>query len=492
MKRAVSAEQMRICDYNAINSGILSLNLMENAANAVCEEFINIYKGGKIAIICGGGNNGGDGAAAARLLYKKGILSDVYFFYSHLSDDCKTNYNALKKLSLNIYDNLPQFDFCGYDYIIDALFGTGLNRQVEGLYKNVIEKINNSGAVVLSIDISSGLFDGEIKTAVKSCYTVSLAAYKYCQLFSGLDYSGKIVVRDINIPIDCGAYVYQNEDIKKFFPNRKIDSHKGSYGKLSIIAGSGKYFGAALISYNGAAALKTGGGLVTLAIPRFLADNYRNYIKESVLEYLPDNGENTIFDNDVITKIINNSDAICIGMGMGNNTDTYEICVKILNTYKKRLLLDADALNSIAEYGKDVLKNKTCEVIITPHIKEFSRLSGLTVEEIKQNSLQAARDFAKEYNLTVLLKGATTIITDGFTDTLNLTGSPAMAKAGSGDVLSGIIGGIMAQGHSAYLSGVVGAYIHGRAGEIAEQRLGEYSVLASDICDNISSAIMSL
>lgn len=486
---------MKECDSYAIN--VLkkpSLALMENAANAVKEEFLKIYRGGKIAVVCGGGNNGGDGAAFARLLNDQGIKSDVYFYYNNMSVDCAANAERLKQTDLKLIFNAENIDFSGYDYIIDALFGTGLNKPVGGVYKKVIQSINDSPAFKVAIDMPSGLYGGnDFSAAVMANLTIALAAYKYEQLFGGTDYCGDIIVKDIDIPIETGSDVYEQGDIKKYFEKRKKDSHKGSYGKLCIIAGSGKYFGAALISYNAAASLLAGCGLTCLCVPRFLGSEYRNRITESVLDYLPDNGENALFDADVLNNIIGSYNAICIGMGMGSNEETYKICDYLLKNYDKKLLLDADAINSIAAFDKDIFKKpRKCDVIITPHLAEFSRLCGLSISDIKANPLKAAQCYSKENNITVLLKGSSTVICNGEKTAVNVTGTPAMAKAGSGDVLSGIIGSVMAQGKDTYISGIVGSYIHGKAGELAADRLGEYSVLASDINSNIAQAIKNL
>lgn len=487
---------MKECDSYAIN--VLnkpSIVLMENAANAVKEEFLKLYQGGNIAVVCGGGNNGGDGAAFARLLNCQGIKSDVYFFYGSMSEDCAANAEKLKQTDLKLIFNTENIDFCGYDYIIDALFGTGLNKPAKGIYKKVIESINDSPAFKMSIDMPSGLYGGnDINSAVvKADRTISLAAYKYEQLFWGTDYCGDIIVKDIDIPIDIGSDVYGQSDIKNYFEKRKKDTHKGSYGKLCIIAGSGKYFGAALISYNAATSLLVGCGLTCLCVPRFLSVNFRNRITESVLDYMPDNGENALFDADVLNNIIGSYSAICIGMGMGCNIETFKICSYLLKNYDKKLLLDADAISSIAAFDKNIfLSPHKCDVIITPHLAEFSRLSGLNISDIKANPLKIAQSYAKKNNITVLLKSHSTIICCGEKSAVNVTGTPAMAKAGSGDVLSGIIGGVMAQGKGAYISGIIGSYIHGKAGEFAAEKLGEYSVLASDINANIAQVIKNL
>lgn len=487
---------MKDCDSYAINILKLpSLTLMENAAKAALEEFLNVYRGGGVAVICGGGNNGGDGAAFARLLREKGVKSDVYLFCVNMSDDLSVNFQRLKQTDVNIYLNPAEYDFKGYAYIVDALFGTGLNRGLEGEYKKVVGKINQSGAFVISVDMPSGLFGGvkDFSAAVKADLTVSLAAYKYCQLFEGIDLCGNIIVKDIGIPIQCGSDVYQNQDVKKFFPPRKKDTHKGSYGKLCIIAGSGKYFGAAAISYGAAASLISGCGYVCLCVPKFLADSYRCHIAESVFEYLPDDGENALFDANVLDNITDRYDAVCIGMGMGQNKNTFDIAAYLLKNYNKKLLLDADALNSIAVYDKDIFKRGfNCRVIITPHIAEFSRLTGASAEQIKSDSLKAAEGYSGENNVTVLLKGHSSVICGEGKSAVNVTGTAAMAKAGSGDVLSGIIGGLLARGFNTFESGAAGAFLHGRAGEIAQEKLGEHSVLPRDITRNLAEAIKNL
>lgn len=487
---------MQQCDRHAIEKlNIPSLTLMENAAKAVKEEFLKFYKGGGIAVVCGGGNNGGDGAAFARLLHGSGINCDVYFFYSKTSADCAANIERLKKTDVNIYFNKTDYNFDSYSYIVDALFGTGVNKAVTGIYADIINSINASKARKISIDMPSGLYGGidDCSAVVKADITITLAAYKYEQLFAGRDYCGEIIVKDIAIPVNCGSFIYQSGDIKKFFPKRKADTHKGSYGKLCIIAGSGRYCGAAMLSCSGAAALRSGCGLVCLCVPKILAQSIRCNVCENILEYLPDDGENAIFDSKILSDIMQKYDALCIGMGMGNNENTYKICEYVIKNYDKKLLLDADALNSIAKYNSNIFKeNKNCDIVITPHIAEFSRLINAPIDDIKKHPLNYAQNYAAENNITVLLKGASTVICNDKDSAINITGTPAMAKAGSGDVLSGIIGGVMTQGNDALTSAVIGAYLHGKAGEYAARKLGEYGVLAGDIAAQIPYVINDL
>ena len=475
MQRILTAKEMRDADAFTIDKlGIPEEELVNRAGEAVAVEILKRKKGGRVLICCGKGKNGEDGKIIAKTLYPHhGFKVNVF----DIDDD------------LSIFDN-------EYDIIVDSLLGTGLNREVSGKYRDVIEKINQSGCYVIACDISSGLNADTglpMGIAVKANLTVAVQEFKTGHFLNdGLDYSGEVVSTDIGISIWGDNYAYRMTGVmvKEFFPKRIRNTNKGHYGRVCIIGGSKPYPGAPLLSESGYAALKAGTGYAKLAVPNSMYSIYAGLRPECTMYTLPDNGESILFSEDAITPLLNNT-AIAIGMGMGVSEEVYNTIVYLLKNYEGKLIIDADGLNSLAKYGVDVLKNKKCKVLITPHIKEFSRLSGILVEDIKKDSINLAKKFANDYDVVVCLKNAVSIITDGVKVCINTRGTPAMAKGGNGDVLTGIILGIASK-QNLFDSATAGSYVLGRAGQWASRELGEYSVTSSDICDQIGKVILRL
>ena len=280
-----------------------------------------------------------------------------------------------------------------------------------------------------------------------------------------------------------GVFSYENEDIAALFPKRKPDSHKGDFGVAAIVAGYGS-LGAPVLSVG--AALKAGAGYTKLYLPPELYPAPRERLLAAM--QMP---ACMLVELNGIGELLP-ADAIAYGMGAGVSEWVYETVRTILADYRGKLVLDADALNAISAYGKDVLKTKMCEVIVTPHPKEFSRLTGKSVEEILKDPIGAAKAFAEEYGVTVLLKNHRSVITNGERIVINTIGSPALAKGGSGDVLSGFLAGTLARGLAPFAAAVASAYILGRAGELAAFEMGEYSPDATDIIRYLPRAILSL
>ena len=273
-------------------------------------------------------------------------------------------------------------------------------------------------------------------------------------------------------------------------PKRKRDSHKGDYGKAAILAGSIEYTGAAYLAT--LACLRSGAGYTTLYVPKGILPYYFLKAPEALLRPLSD-GERAVFSEKTFKGLLN-YDSIAYGMGMGVSLDVALGAKYLIQNFTGKLILDADGLNSLAFYGKENLKElflqKKCDVLITPHAKEFSRLSGVCVEEIVANGQTYAENFARDCAINVLLKGATSVITNGRQTYLNSTGNSGQAKGGSGDVLSGVIAGLCAQGASAFDGGILGAYLTGKTAELIVSERGEYSMLASDIAENLSKAFL--
>lgn len=467
MKYSFSNSQMREADRLTIEGGISAQELMERAGTALAQTILNAMEKLGIddaLIVCGGGNNGGDGFVAARILEEAGKEISVLCFAEIFSADCAA---AKAKYKGEILGRMPRRM---YLLVADCLFGTGLDRAPEGDNAALIGFINSSGAYVVACDLPSGL--GENGVAYTPCVradeTVAMGQLKNALLLSdGADYAGKITVAEIGIAAQSGAEVWERENAAQYFPKRKSNSNKGSYGAACILAG-GAYSGAAFLA--GGACLKSGAGYTRLCVPKKIYPSAIGKFPACILK------ECDRIDDDVLS-----SDCVALGMGAGLDDNLYALIGSLLTSYHGTLVLDADALNMLAKSGVGLLKNKDCRVIITPHPKEFSRLTGKSVEEILASPIECAKAFAREYGVVVALKNNRTVITDGDRVAINITGSPALAKGGSGDVLSGLLAGTVARGVEPYEAACVSAYILGKAGERAAEEMGEYAPDATDI-----------
>ena len=473
MQIYLTSEQEREADKNAINFGLSSEMLMKRAGRAIADEVQAVaetLEAEKILIICGTGNNGGDGYVAARELLSRGLAVSVYCFEGELSAGCKRE----KKR----YTGKFTRSF-GADIIVDCIFGTGLNRKLQGEYASVVRKINASGTYVISADIPSGL-NGDNGTvmgvAVKADMTIALGHPKLgCVLGDGVDYSGKIIVKDIGVAADLNSVkAAEDEDIVQFYAPRKRNSGKHDYGKACLIAGSEQYLGAAALSVS--SAVRSGCGYIYAVVPEKLRYALAAQYPQCIYRDVP--------DLDV--------DAIALGMGMGCTQDTYNLLCALTKTYKGKLIIDADGLNCLAKFGKDILKETKAQVLITPHVGEMARLCGMTAEEVLNDPVTVAQKFATEYNVTVHLKNAVSITTDGKATTLTTRGTSALAKAGSGDILSGLICGNAARGLSVFDAAVCSQYILGSAAEVCSEEKYDGAVTADDVIKNLHVAIKRL
>ena len=478
MERILTTEQMRFADkYTIEKLGVSEDDLVFRAGKAVADEILARFRGGRVLVCIGKGNNGADGKIIAE------ILSKTHGF----SVSTLTVSNGIFK----IFDKK-------FDIIVDCILGTGLNRQVEGKYKTAIERINNSGAYVISCDIPSGLNGDSGKPmdiAVKANLTIAIQEYKLGHFLNdGPDYCGTVIAKDIGISIWGDEYATRlnNDTVCGFFAHRRKNSHKGNYGKVCILGGSKSYSGSVILSATALCALKMGVGYANLVVPNSLFSAYLGKVPECILTAATDKDGYYIYDEKFLSCLLS-YDVIAVGMGMTVSKEVFKIIQYLLCNFKGVLLIDADGLNSLAEYGVKVLKDKSCEVVITPHVAEFARLCGVYNEAVKNDYIKLAKEFAKEYNVTVLLKSSTSVITDGEQVYLNTTGTPAMAKAGSGDVLSGFAAGLIARADDLVLATATAAYMFGKAGEYAvKEEHNEYSVVASDIITAIPKVIHSL
>lgn len=474
MERILSAEQMRRADKFTIeNLGVPEEVLVERAGGAVSDVIKKRFQGGRVLVCVGKGNNGADGRVIAN------NLSNTHGFSVVCVD--------VNEQLLNVFDKK-------FDIIVDCIFGTGLNRNVEGVYKQFIQRINESGAFVVACDIPSGLNGNNGKVlgvAVKSNLTVAVQEYKLGHFLNdGPDYSGEIVCKDIGISVwedDCVKKL-TDKSASKLFGQRKKNSHKGSYGSACVIGGSKEYTGSVLLSATALTCFKMGVGYSALAIPESLFSAYVGKVPECLLFTFSENGT---FDEKTTQKILN-FDSISIGMGMGVNESVYGVIKFLVNNFNGTLIIDADGLNSISKFGLDIFVNKKANIIITPHVGEFSRLTGLTKEEILSNPTKLAYDFAKKHGIIVVLKSSASVITDGKEIYLNTTGCSGLAKAGSGDVLSGIIAGLTARCEDKFFASIVACYVFGKTAEMVEKEQNAFTMTATDVINALPKAINGL
>ncbi len=496
MKPIITIENMRKSDAHEIATRTSGKELMYRASKGI---YNSVSWHGKIGIVCGSGNNAGDGYALALILKENNYLSEIILLKEKFSPDGKYYFEKCQNAGVSVVFLSEKESLKEYDILVDCILGTGFSGEVQGEVKDAIEKINESGAYVVSADINSGLNGntGLSCCAVKSDITVSIGTLKTGHILSqAKDYMGEVVNVDIGIqPLDKPFWLVEREDCKKSLKPRCAFSHKGTYGYATLIGGSCEYSGAIKLANMALSAMRSGAGVVKLATAKSIANSVMPYLLESTLFTLDDKEGSIKFVPEQIDDALKGVKAVAIGMGIGTQSDAYKIIRYILENYKMPVIIDADGLNALSKGDKTILKNTKSSVILTPHLAEFERLCGIGVSEILQNPTKYALEFAKEYGITLLLKGTATIVTNGKELYLINRGSAGMATAGSGDVLSGIMLGLCAQNNdpqeqisNAYVS----AYINGIAGELASEEIGDISMLSSDTVAKIPQAIKEI
>jgi hydroxyethylthiazole kinase-like uncharacterized protein yjeF len=510
MLKVLLPEDMRRLDAYMIGKKEISgVVLMENAAFGISALIRQRFHADtRIFAVCGTGNNGGDGFAATRQLKANGYTVKAVLLgkASDLKGDALENAKYLigEKLLQEAADEETLKwcikDISAGDVVIDALFGTGLARDVTGLNALAVRMLNESGAYIVAADIPSGIHSetGQILgTAVKADDTVT---FQYAKpghfIYPGREYCGRLHVAKIGCDdgfpgfgaYDFAAYPPDTKAIR--LQRRRANTHKGSYGSLAVLAGGKGYTGAGILCVT--AALKSGAGLVTAGIPASIAEVYQKKLVEAITFPVKDlEGRfyaESIADAD---RLMAGKDALAAGPGLTNNDDMIPFVRHIVCGYDVKKVLDADALNLISK-EPEMLKEAKGRIVLTPHPREFSRLTGKSVPEILEDPVKAASGFAKEYGVTLLLKGATTVVATEDRVSFVLAGSPGMAKGGSGDVLTGMIGGLLAQGLEPHEAAVTGAHICGLAGEKAAEAEGEYAMTATDTIKHLKDAIKAV
>ena len=502
--KVCTASQMRAIDKSAWElGGIPSIVLMENAAIACAEEIKKNNSIKNVAIFCGKGNNGGDGFALARHLFNKGINVCVYLVCgSDFSGDALINFEIISKMGINtieLYDaDISKFELSFYDLVIDAIFGTGIRGEIEGLAYEIIELINENCTNVMSIDIPSGLNADTGKICgicIKADKTVTFAAYKIGMLlYPGAEYTGKVIVKDISIPeyiIDgqnVNINIIDSKMIKNILPPRRQNSHKGDYGKVLIIGGSIGMSGAVAMAAQ--SCIKCGAGLVTAAVPECINGALEEKLTEPMTIPLPcKNGQVDISCIGKLTSLINNYDVCLFGPGIGRNEYIQEILEKLLEVSEIPVIIDADGLFALSQRN-DMLDKCKCSVILTPHEMEMSRISKCGLEYVSENRIELSQSYVSTHGVTLILKGPHTIVTSVSGEQyININGNNGMATGGSGDVLAGMVAAFVGRGIDECDAACLGVYLHGLAGDISAKELGYYSMLPTDIIKNIPYAL---
>lgn len=491
MKAVVSKSVMKKSEKYTIGYLVSSKELMNRAGMAVSRSY---NFNGKVLVICGDGNNAGDGYALALHLNEKNISVTIGLVNGKFSLNGKVYFEMCKKNKIPIY-MVENIDFSKFDILVDAIYGCEFKGILPKKEAQIVKMINNSQKKVISIDVNSGLDadSGLTLECVHSDLTVAIGCYKFGHFLNmAKDCMKDLKCVDIGIPIiGEKLFLMENDDFKDVLKDRLEYSHKGSYGLVGIMGGSLEYSGSVKLANMSLSALKAGAGVARLIIPRSIAPGVLPYLLESTLMPVPDEYGKMVYDKKSLEIALDKVTALLVGIGWGESREYQLILKYILENYEIPLVLDADGINTLSKMNLDILKDTKCKVILTPHVKEFSRLSGYTPEEILNNPVELAQVFADKYKVILLLKGTTTIVTDGFKTELVNRGCAGMATAGSGDVLSGIIAGLCGFNDPSVDMVSCGAYINGLAGEMASAG-NDISMVSSDTINYIGKAITSM
>lgn len=504
MKELLNSSQMKACDnYTIEEIGIPSLVLMERAALAVVQEILKDYIPEEITavIFAGTGNNGGDGIAIGRILKEYGAKVEVVIVGK--IEKCSREMKQQMTIAENVGISIKKYDDSlkgEYNVIVDALFGIGLSRQVQGTFQSAVQWINQKRTAekrisVYAVDIPSGIHADTGKVlgcAVKADKTITFQYGKPgLYLDTGRIYAGRVVIKSIGISskpmeqekIQPELFYYEREDIKRL-PLRPENGHKGTFGKVLIIAGFKNMAGAAVFSAE--SAYRTGCGLVEV----FTVEENRIIVQQQIPEAVLTTYENVEDSLEKLGRSIPKADVVVLGPGLSMSQQAEKLVEYTMINATTPCVVDADAINILAQHP-EWLKSRSVPCILTPHMKELARLSGKDVSEVKRTHITSAKEIAEYYDCIVVAKDARTIVagTQEKKCYLNLSGCNGMATGGSGDVLTGIIAGLLAQNMPLYEAACLGVYIHGLAGEAAQEQLGGYSMTARDLIGNLHNII---
>lgn len=522
MRYAVSPTVMRESDRQTIANGVPAVTLLARAGHAIYHAYT---WQGKVGIVCGTGNNGGDGYVLSLCLRKNEIPCEVILWQDKASAEGQFYLDRVRQSGIPV--RVWQGEaLSGYRQLVDGLFGTGFHGMPDPSAAKLIRAMNDSGAEIVAIDIPSGL-SGLSGQAAGECIhanaTMVMGTLKYGNLLGAAkDFCGKITVCDIGIPIvGKAACIPEMGDYASVLRHRDHNSHKGTYGYVTIFGGCSRYSGAAklanlactavrsavtdpamdavyaqsLATY-GKTALHSGCGVVRLAVAASVAPLVGQYVLESTVFPLTENTDGGLrYTSDEIESALSGTTAAAIGMGWGTDPAYARILTQLLTTYRGHLLIDADGLNTLAqmeENGRNLLRNASARVVLTPHPKEFERLSGVKIADMLADPVHCAEVYARDSGATILLKGTATVVTDGVETYIVDRGCPGMATAGSGDVLSGILAGLLGYNAPTPKTVACGAYLAGLAGEMAQAESNPISQTAGDTASCIPQAITAM
>jgi NAD(P)H-hydrate epimerase len=508
----VTADEMREMDRRTIEEvGIPGRVLMEKAGSGatrfLCRRFPDLARM-NVGVAAGRGNNGGDGSVIARYLANRGIAVTVYLLAdrSQVAGDAAANLDLLGPLGVPVVEIQDEKSFAelrtamrSKDLWVDAILGTGLNSDVRGIYRRVIDFINSLRKPVFAVDVPSGLHSdtGQLcGTCLRASATATFGFAKTGQqLYPGVAVTGDLEVVDIGIPravveeVRPRQHLLTREHVQRCLPARPDDSHKGQTGHLLVVAGSPGKTGAAAMTAT--SALRAGAGLVTVAVAQSLNSILEILLLEAMTEPLPEEGNGILGEScfDRILQLLSGKRCLAIGPGLGQRPATGKLILRLIADCGVPMVIDADGLNHLSA-DTDVLRKATSPVILTPHPGEMARLTGKTSTEVQSDRIRAAREFAQGFGVHVVLKGARTAVAhpDGGVF-INPTGNAGMASGGMGDVLTGLIAGFLAQGLSAEAAAQSGVYLHGAAADTLAEAMGPIGYLASEVMDAIPSQV---
>lgn len=500
--KLVTASEMRELDRRAIQDlGIPSLVLMENAGRTTYQILRREFPApqGEVAVVAGQGNNGGDGFVVARYLANAGLPVAVFLLgeRAQVGGDARVNLDILSHLGITVAEVRTEADLnpvihrlAKAGLIVDALLGTGLNSPVKGLIADMIEHLNHLRAPVLAVDIPTGLSadtGAVLGVALKAEVTVTYGWPKLGQIVPpGRDYVGRLWQVDISIPPSLARDVHlelaEASDLRTLLPPRPFGSNKGTFGHLLVLAGSEGKTGAATLSSE--AALRAGAGLVTLGISASLNDIMEVKLTEAMTVPLPEAPGTRALGQAALGAIqdfLGEKFTLAIGPGLGTHPETRELVCRLVHDLPQAMVIDADGVNNLAA-DNSCLKDAAGPRLLTPHPGEMARLLGLTVPEVQARRLDLARETAAKFGITLVLKGVQTLVAapDGRIS-LNPTGNPALASGGTGDVLTGLIGGFLAQGLTPWDAARLGVYLHGLAADFFVNQYGPRGLIAGDL-----------
>jgi ADP-dependent NAD(P)H-hydrate dehydratase / NAD(P)H-hydrate epimerase len=503
MKVSTVAE-MRALDRNAIEQyGIVEELLMENAGHAVYFVLLTEFgiEGKRFVVFCGLGNNGGDGLVVARKIHSSGGVVKVFVLGdpSRFKGAAGLNFEIVSRLPIEVLPmesvETVQADLANCDAVVDAILGTGITREVAGLYRDTIESINRSGKPVFSVDIPSGVHGdtGQVLgTAVKADYTVTFGLPKLGNIFyPGYSLGGRLYVSHISFPPHMVAADSMKVEIGRWLPlpPRREDGHKGTFGQVLFIAGAAGYYGAPY--YAALSFLKAGGGYSRLAAPRSITPFLAN--KGSEIVFLPQDetraGSIALGNKHALLEISRRMDMVVLGPGLSLDAETQQLVRELAAEIEKPLLIDGDGITAICQ-DLGAIKSRTAETILTPHLGEMARITTMDVQDIQAGKVGILQRTARELGATIVLKGAHSLI--GLPDErifVNMSGNPGMATAGSGDVLTGTIAAMFGLGLTLEEAARQGVFVHGLSGDLAADDKGQDGITAQDILDYLPRAV---